>query len=222
MMDEQEIRQRGIVDRYLRHELSEQEEYEFEQYYFDHPEMLKEVALAEAMCDALRASQRLQSAPPVETWTQRLLARMSTPAWRLAATAATVVMGTLLAVETLQGPGPGEQTAGLRPGSVMPVVAELELLRMRGQQAGAPPVARIEAEGALSITIDVAGMDPLSLRATLRGPRQSLDLPSLNPDPKFGVATIVMPAKDLAPGSYVLELRDAQGSNFAYRFEVAR
>jgi len=218
-MDQQEITARSIVDRYVRGELSEEELYEFEEYYFDHPEVLKEIALTEVMREALRAAQRPRPAEAVESWSQHLLRYISTPQWSLGATTAAVVLAGILAVETLQGPLLG----GFRPrsASVMPVVAELSLVRMRGAQ-GAPPVVQIKTPGAVSITIDAAGLDSASLRATLRGPKDNIELPPLTPDPSLGVATVVVPTQVLGPGSYLLELRDGRGSNIAYKFEVTQ
>jgi hypothetical protein len=44
-----EITARSIVDRYVRGDSPRKELYEFEEYYFDHPEVLKEIALTEVM-----------------------------------------------------------------------------------------------------------------------------------------------------------------------------
>jgi hypothetical protein len=101
----------------------------------------------------------------------------------------------------------------------MPVVAEVSLVRMRGTQ-GAPPVVQVKAPGAVTIDIDAAGLDPSSLQATLRGPKEQIGLPPLTIDPSLHLATVVVPTQVLAAGSYVLELRDARGSNIAYKFEV--
>ncbi len=217
-MDQQEITARKMVDRYVRGELSEEELYEFEEYYFDHPEVLKEIALTEVMREALRAAPAMQAPKAAETWSQRLLASIATPQWSLAATAASLVLAGVLAVETLQGPF----TAGLRPqgsGSVIPIVADVSLVRMRGIQ-GAPPTVQLKAAGALSVAIDVAGMEPASLQATLRGPESVIEIPSLTPDPGLGVATVAIPTLLLSPGSYMLEVHDARDTKITYKFEV--
>lgn len=216
-MNQQEIEERSIVDRYVRGELSEEELYEFEEYYFEHPEVLKDIALTEVMREALRAAPRPRPAEAVESWPQRLLGYISTPRWSLGATTAAVVLAGLLTVETLRGPRVGDSHPS--SASVMPIVAEFSLVRMRGTQ-GAPPILQIKAPGAVSIAIDAAGMEPASLKTTLHGPEKDIELPRLIPDPSLGVATVVMPTQLLAPGSYVLELHDAHGSNIAYKFEV--
>jgi hypothetical protein len=41
---------------------------EFAKYYFDHPQLLKEIALTEVMREALRAAAPAQAAKAVETW----------------------------------------------------------------------------------------------------------------------------------------------------------
>jgi anti-sigma factor RsiW len=217
-MDQQEITARNMVDRYVRGELSEEELYEFEEYYFEHQEVLKDIALTEVMREALRAAPRPRPAEAVESWPQRLLGYISTPKWSLGATTAAVVLAGVLIVEALQGPRVGDSRP--RSASVMPVVAELSLVRMRGAQGGAPPVVQIKAPGAVSIAIDTAGMEPAILHATLHGPEKDIELPPLTPDPTLGVATVAMPTQLLAPGSYVLELHDARGSNIAYKFEI--
>src|SRR5678815_1383181 len=143
VMNQQEIAERSIVDRYVLGQLSERELLEFEEYYFDHPEVLKEIALAEVMRDGLRSTQQPQAAQSLASWSQRLLAHLTTPAWSLGATAAAVVLAGVLTVQTIQGPlVAGSHTQG--SGSVLPVVADVSLVRMRGAQ-GAPPVVQIKA-----------------------------------------------------------------------------
>ena len=48
-MDDQFIRANDIIGRYLLHQLSDREEFEFEEYYFEHPEIMEELEIARAI-----------------------------------------------------------------------------------------------------------------------------------------------------------------------------
>src|SRR5262245_39428793 len=179
MMDEHYIRAHDIIDRYLKDALSDQEQYAFEQYYFEHPEMLKELEMASAMRDALRSSTSLKpAAAPWESW-QRLLGLMLTPAWSLSATGLATMLAFWLAVR----PGGPQATTPL------PVVAEIELLRVRGTRHDVenPPAIELRETGAVSITVDAGGLDRTTVKGVLRGPNGSVEL-RVVPDAVYGIA----------------------------------
>ena len=54
-MDEHYIRANDIIERYVLDQLSDREQYEFEEYYFEHPEIMEELEVARAMRDGLRS-----------------------------------------------------------------------------------------------------------------------------------------------------------------------
>ena len=213
-MDEHYIRAHDIIDRYLKDALSDQEQYAFEQYYFEHPEMLKELEMASAMRDALRSSTSLKpAAAPGESWGQRLLGLIQTPAWSLSATG----LATVLAVWFAVRPGGPQATTPL------PVVAEIELLRVRGTQHDVEnrPAVEVRETGAVSITVDAGGLDRATVKGVLRRPGGSVEL-RVVPDAVYGIAKIALPTDLLPPGEYTLELNDGRANPLEYKFTVTR
>jgi len=234
-MDEQYIRENDIIGRYLLRQLSDQEHYEFEEYYFEHPEIMEELEIARAMRDGLRsepvrkvleaaiASGRStehapQPARPVSrdatreaqpSWSRRLLELIATPQWAVSATAAAGVLAALLIVQPRA-----------RPAGPLPVVAQLDLVRTRGQPESEPVEISISGDGVVALTVDAAGLDPNTLRGTIRsGSRPVTDLP-LTPDPDIGSATVVIPTSSLPRGDYLIELHDGRGAQLSYAFKV--
>ena len=143
------------------------------------------------------------------SWPRRLLDLIATPQWAVPATAAAGILALLLVAQP-----------GTRSGKPLPVVAQLELARTRGEPEGEPAEISIGRDGVVALTVDAAGLDANTLRGTiLSGKRRVTDLP-LTPDPHLGFAQVVVPAAILPRGDYVLELRDGRGGQLSYAFRV--
>jgi hypothetical protein len=236
-MDEQYIKANDIIGRYLLHQLSDREQYEFEEYYFEHPEIMEELEIARAMRDGLRSEpvrkvleaamasgRSTERAPQPDrpilpyaardgqpSWRVRLLGLIVTPQWALSATAAAAVLAALLIVQPRA-----------RPGGPLPVVAQLELARTRGQLESESAEISISGDGVVALTVDSAGLDANTLRGTIRsGNRAVTDLP-LRPEPDHGWAMVVIPTSSLPRGDYVLELHDGRGEQLSYAFKVVQ
>jgi len=236
-MDEQYIREHDVIGRYLLDQLSDREQYEFEEYYFEHPEIMDELEIARAMRDGLRSEPvrkvleaalaasasedpAQQSDPSVPhapageshpSWSKRLLELIATPAWALSATAAAAVLAALLIVQP-----------GVPPSGPQPVVAELELARTRGEPETETPEISTRAEGVVALTVDAAGLDANTLEGTIRSGNRVVTQLRLTPDTDMGQARIVIPARSLPPGDYMFELRDARGQHLSYSFRVSQ
>jgi hypothetical protein len=210
-MDERYIRDHDLIDRYLLHRLSEEERFAFEQYYFEHPEMLEELELTRALRDTLRSSGELLAPSQRPPWAQRFLDLVARPAWSLAATAAAAMLALVLVAQPD------------RPGAwaPLPVVADLELTRTRAAPGGQPPAISLAGEGVVSLTIEATGLDSATLAGTIRGPGTSVDLP-IAPPRESGFATIVLPTRGLPPGDYSLALSDGSGNRLSYEFRITR
>jgi hypothetical protein len=214
-MDEQYIREHDIVDRYLRNQLTEEEQDAFELYYFEHPRMLRELEVEKAMRDALRVAMGPGSpgpGPAGEHWSRRLLRVIASPAWALTTTAATAALLVAFAAGWSRAPAP----------AIAPVVADLQLVRMRGAGDGVAPVITIADEGTVTLTVDVAGLDPGSLHGTLSVPDGATTALPLDDRAGDGEATVALPSALLGPGQYTVELTDAAGARVSYRFDVVR
>jgi anti-sigma factor RsiW len=214
-MDEQYIREHDVVDRYLRNELTEEEQDAFELYYFEHPRIRRELELEKAMRDALRAAMGPDSpgaGPAREPWSQRLMRMIASPAWSLTTTAATAALLVAFAAGWYRAPAP----------AIVPVVADVQLVRMRGPGDDVAPLVTIADEGIVTLTVDVAGLDPGSLRGTLSGPDGGAIAVPLNDQAGNGEATVSIRSQVLHSGLYNVKVTDRSGSRITYAFEVER
>jgi len=161
-----------------------------------------------------RATDPLRSAASGRaSWAQRWLQQISASAWGSRAVVAVLAAGAVAAL--LVAP-----TVAIRRASTpQPVVAELELLRMRGGTAGPLPVVSIATPGVLAITVDTGGLDPETIKGVLSGPTGRVSLP-LAPDPSLGLAKVVLATEKLPPGDYAIALEDGAGRHLKYAFQI--
>jgi hypothetical protein len=210
MMDEKYIREHDILGRYLRDQLSDREQSDFERYYFEHPETFRELELESTVRDALRGSRGLhEPAEPRESWLVRWLSPIASPLWSASATVAATVLAGLLLYETR-----------MPPDRMSPVVAALQLERLRGGDSEVPSI-RLERSGVVSVNIDTSGLDPATIVASLRGPGKGAREMPIVPD-ESGLARVVLPAESLPPGDYDVDLHDSRGATLSYAFRVDR
>jgi hypothetical protein len=138
----------------------------------------------------------------------------ATSVWNFRAVTAVLAAGALAAL--LVTP----MLANRRASTPQPLVAEIELLQMRGGPTTSPiPVLDIPAPGVVAITVDAGGLDRQTIRGALSGPAGPMDLP-LVPDPDLGLAKVVLPTEKLPAGDYALELEDGAGRHQRYEFRV--
>jgi hypothetical protein len=158
--------------------------------------------------DPLRDAAKAREQEP-HGWLQQV----STSVWNPRAFAAVLAAGAVAAL--LVAP----MMAIRRASTPQPVVAELELLRMRGEPTGAVPVLHIPTPGVVAITVDAGGLDRETIKGVLSGPTGSVGLP-LAPDPSFSLAKVVLATGKLPPGDYAIELEDGAGRHQRYEFQV--
>jgi hypothetical protein len=212
-MDETYIRQHDVIGRYLSNKLPFEEHEAFEQYYFEHPEILKELELERA----LRSAAQKVTWPPykkrfsLRQWLETHLPVTTNPYGTVLAAAAAVVLAVVLAVQQPM------QSGAMGPS---PIVGSVDLVRMRGSEPERPTL-QIPAEGVVALNVDVLGFDPASTSARLTGPGGTLDDLPLEAD-EYGLARVALPAERLPPGDYVLEISDASGQMLDYEFTVTR
>ena len=99
-MDCARVRDEDLAERYLRRELSESEQAEFERHYFDCEDCYAVVVGAQETVDVLPRAEARAVAP--------VRLRRTSPAWAPAALAAALLVGTLVAWQTLRGRPPAE------------------------------------------------------------------------------------------------------------------
>jgi hypothetical protein len=129
----------------------------------------------------------------------------------VSATAAAGVLAALLIVQPRE-----------RPGGPLPVVAQLDLVRTRGQPESEPIEISISGDGVVVLTVDAAGLDANTLRGTIRSGSRPITAFPLTPDPHLGLAKVAILASSLPRGDYVLELHDSRGEQVSYAFKVAQ
>ena len=161
-----------------------------------------------------RATDSLGSATKTpESGFPGLLQQISTSFWNRRAFVAVLAAGALAALFV------APMVANRRASTPQPVVAELELLRMRGGPAGPIPVLDIPAPGVVAITVDAGGLDRKTIKGMLSGPSGQVSLP-LAPDPSLGLAKVVLATGKLPPGDYAITLEDGAGQHQRYEFQV--
>jgi hypothetical protein len=209
-MDEQYIRRHNIIDRYLLRQLSDREAYEFEEYYFEHPEMLKELELTRALQDALRQAPQLRhTARPPPSWRSRLWEVVTMPAWGGVAAAAAGILAIALIAQQRTPHAP----------TLQPLVRELSLYRTRGEAVTGATIQAAQT-GVVAIRIDTLGLDPTTLTGTLSGPGVLIaDLP-LAFDAEDEMSKCTVPAGRMPAGDYVIEVHDGRGEHLSYIFRV--
>ena len=200
-MDRNYIELHDVVARYVKNDLVDAEREAFEDYYFEHPEMLEEIE-AERL---LRASMKAhgQQAEPVHRAGSRA---------PLFAVAASLLVGVML--------------GGLLP---MPFdggdagVAQVQTAWLIVDRQGGPvEIGVATLDQPLALTIELSSAIEGALRAELfdsRG-KQLWNMQNVTLD-SAGDLTLLMPADVLAEDAYVLRLAQGGETVDEYRFELS-
>lgn len=188
MMDRQYVIENGIVDRYLRGELTSEESIEFEEFYLNDPETLDELEIAEA----LRSGSRVdpvgeQIDEPAEDNVVPIAApKPATPRWIPAALAAAVVFGFGLSVVIAPGPAP---------------IGNVRTLDLGATRGAADQTLRIGSHETMVLLRVAVGMSNEALTLTVTSPSgdEVLRVSGLKTD-DYGDVTIAVPTSSLPRG----------------------
>lgn len=213
-MDEAYIDEHHVVDRYVADQLSDDEAEQFEEYYFEHPEMADRVAKTRLMREGLQANvHALKDRPRANLW-NRLRDWITTPLWAIGAPVATFVLGAGLVAPNLA------MNRSQVPESA-PIVAEVYLLRARAVEQ-IVPTASVAAPGLILMAVDVAVLEQTNIEGVIAqtGAAAALLSFSLIPDDQ-GIAQVVIPSSVLPTDQYTLTVTAANGEALVYEFAIA-
>ncbi len=199
-MDRNDIELHDVVARYVKDDLSDAEREAFEDYYFEHPEMLEAIA-AERL---LRASMRAHGQQPVP---ERSTASRSP----LFAVAASLLVGVMLG-GLLSIPFDGRDAG----------VAQVQMAWLIADRNGGPVEIEVASlEQPLALTIELSSSISGALRAELfdADGKQLWNSNNVTLD-DAGDLTILMPADALAEDDYVLRLAQHGETVDEYYFKL--
>lgn len=220
-MDHDDAVRTHAAERYLLAEMSEAERFEFEAHYFDCPPCAADVRLGAALADAARTpghpatvlpfSAPLASAQHAATGR----ARPALTGWlSVAAAGVLAIVAGYQALVVIPGLREGAGPVALSPVVLRPV-----------SRGDLPVVTRPSNTSYVTLAMDI-NVDPLpaNVRFALVGASGATVAAGEVPAPVPGSPLLLlMPTRDLTPGSYTLTIQDAANRATevgAYRFEV--
>lgn len=214
-MDEQYLKEHHVIDRYLLGQLSDEEQLAFERYYFEHPEVLDEVALARSMQRGVVAALPAASDNGTRSLLKPVSSWLATPAWSMAATSAAAIFATMFILQ----PRPG---ANGESAVAQVVTAELMLLPTRnGAGLGHRPVIRLPPSGLVLLTADAGSLAGGELQIEIMRKNDSEPVAKMHTNAGAdGLVILALPVDLLDAGDYILTAHGNSGKSVEYVFRT--
>ena len=220
-MDRKQIETEHIVAGYLAGQLSPEKAEEFENYYTQHPSMVREIEYALRLKEGLatlRDRQQLDALLKVRRWR-----------WALPLSVAAAVAGAALGTWTWYGPsaaapvaaGSLEELLDNRRATALPLAGKYMLVRVRGADPAALEIPASAAPGALELQVLPAGgaaAAPYRLvleRLEVEGKTKPVaEVAGLTPGAD-GLVAAFLDSERIQRGRYTVELSPERGESAA-------
>lgn len=201
------------IEAYVRGRMTAADEERFEQYFFDHPEILDRIELAESLQRGIAQNAQQLSSTALKGSSGWFHSLTFVRAWAVAASVGTLALGV-----TMLAGKPGGQTAA--PGIVIPIVDDTLRFNaaVRGEDAGSGAVLAVERKGFVIVTVPLENA-VAPVRGVLTIAEGGATVSRFNADSLDGRNIVLaLDTRRLTGDSYELSITGANDETEAFSF----
>lgn len=202
------------VDRYLLGRMTDSERDAFELSYFDDPELLQEVEISASLIEGVAAQERRS-----RSRLARLQRLITTPAWSLTATAASVLLAAVaLLVPVLTDPSAPKAPPAGREAPTLVGIGRVDGAGLRSSRSDSDPATVLQVPSAPGVIMLEIGLPP-GVSVVLDGTQGALRLRPEEGGAEVGASALIedgfaialVSTADLHAGPWVVTVGDGAG-----------